>query len=64
LRYEINLDENTHQHHHLICTECGKIIEVVEDFLDEIERKIETDYDFEIDDHKLKFFGRCSECKK
>lgn len=64
IRYEINdKDEEQHHHHHLICNECGKIIEVKEDLLEELEREIEEKYQFEIKDHKLKFFGRCKECK-
>lgn len=63
IRYELNLEgEDTHHHHHLICKECGKIIEVREDLLDEIEEKIETRYLFRIKDHDLKFYGTCDEC--
>ncbi len=64
VRYEINLNDDHHHHHHLICTSCGKVIEVVEDLLDELEARIEKDHEFEIYDHKLKFFGICKECKK
>ena len=32
VRYELDThDEDEHHHHHLICTECGKILEVKED---------------------------------
>lgn len=61
-RYEIN-EEDEHQHHHLICEECNDIIEVKGDFLDELEREIEEEYEFDIKDHKLKFFGLCKKCK-
>jgi len=63
-RYELNLSGEEHQHHHLICNSCGKVIEVEIDLLDDLESKIETEYDFDIKDHKLKFFGICSNCKK
>jgi len=64
IRYEINEHEEDHQHHHLICTSCGKILEVEEDLLDGLEAKIENTYEFEITDHKLKFYGLCKDCNK
>lgn len=65
VRYEINdNDGEGHHHHHLICSECGKISEVREDLLDSIEAEIERKYEFQIKDHKLKFFGLCKSCKE
>ncbi len=63
-RYEMNVNQDEHQHHHLICLECNKIIEFQGDLLDELEHKIEEDLDFTIKDHKLKFYGICADCKK
>lgn len=64
IRYEINVEgEDAHHHHHLICKSCGKIIEVKEDLLDDIEAKVEKSYDFEIKNHDLKFYGICGDCK-
>ncbi|OPJ57282.1 Fur family transcriptional regulator [Alkalithermobacter paradoxus] len=62
-RYEINIDDESHNHHHLICKKCSKVIEVKEDLLEVLEDKIESSYGFEIYDHDLKFFGICDECK-
>ena len=65
VRYELSdHNEDQHHHHHLICTECGKIIEVKEDMLDAIEAQIELKYSFLIKDHKLKFFGLCDTCQQ
>ena len=63
-RYEIKTDDEDHQHHHLICQECSKIIEVKIDLLDHLEKEIEKEYDFDIKDHKLKLFGLCTDCKQ
>lgn len=63
VRYELYCDDGTHHHHHLICSNCGDVIEVEGDLLDELELKIESEYDFKIVDHKLKFYGLCSNCK-
>jgi Fur family transcriptional regulator, ferric uptake regulator len=61
-RYELVHDEESHQHHHLVCSNCGKVIEVEGDLLEVIERNIEEKYKFVIHNHSLKFFGKCSEC--
>lgn len=64
IRYEIDLDDSdSHNHHHLICKNCGKIIEVKEDLLDSIELEIQKLYKFSIIDHDLKFYGLCESCK-
>lgn len=61
-RYELCHQDDSHQHHHLICNGCGKVIEVQGDLLDEIEEVIEKKYKFTIENHTLKFYGLCSEC--
>lgn len=65
IRYEISLNkEDTHNHHHLICKNCGKIMEVKEDLLDSIEKEIQELYKFKILDHDVKFYGLCPKCNK
>lgn len=63
-RFELVHDCETHQHHHLICTKCNKIIEVEEDLLETLETKIETNYKFKIKNHSVKFYGICNDCNK
>ena len=64
-RYELNTNEpNTHQHHHLICTQCRNVIEFEEDMLDVLEKDIFNKCKFMIKDHQVKFFGLCEECQK
>lgn len=62
-RYEFNTHEDDHQHHHLICQNCGGVTEVEIDLLEHLEEEIERSHDFQINDHKVKFFGICSKCK-
>lgn len=64
-RYEIlsQNDKEIHQHHHLICKKCGKIIEVKEDLMNSLEEIIEKQYNFEIKNHIVKFTGICSQCR-
>lgn len=63
-RYELNTSSGDHQHHHLICLSCGKVIEVQLDLLETLEEEIEKSGEFKIVDHNLKFFGYCKDCKK
>lgn len=63
-RYEFaELRKDTHQHHHLVCLNCNKLIEVKEDLLGALENEIEGQHNFKIVDHDLKFYGYCSDCK-
>lgn len=63
-RYEFSSKSmDGHRHHHLICIDCGRIIEVNEDLLEELEERVTSRYGFLISDHELKFFGWCRECK-
>ena len=60
--YELNLIEK--HHHHLICINCNKIIEFNDEALIDFEKQIEKEYDFEIRDHIIKFYGVCKDCKQ
>lgn len=65
VRYEIgHLFEGDmkHNHHHLICRTCGKVLPFEDDLLEELERHIEEDTGFHVLDHELKFYGQCKEC--
>jgi Fur family ferric uptake transcriptional regulator len=60
-RYELS---SKRHHHHLICTNCGKIEEVEGDFLKQMEEEIYEDKKFRVKDHSLEFFGLCADCQK
>lgn len=55
--------DEVHQHHHLLCKKCGKIIEVKEDLMNSLEDIIEKQYNFEILNHVVIFTGICSQCR-
>lgn len=60
-RYEISTQEE-HQHHHIICVICKRIIEVEESLLNSLEQHLEQQ-GFEIVDHQLKIYAYCPQCK-
>ena len=61
-RYELS-EEKKHQHHHLVCLNCGRIYEFDDDLLEELEQKIAEKNDFKVVDHMVKILGYCSRCK-
>jgi Fur family ferric uptake transcriptional regulator len=50
-------------HHHLICSKCGKVIELPESLLVELKKKLEDNYQFQADIKHLALFGICSKCR-
>ena len=65
-----NFDDSTStyeikkQHHdHLICTECGKIIEFIDEDLEVMQEKISKKHNFKLTSHVMTLFGKCSDSK-
>jgi len=52
------------RHDHLICLECGSIIEFVSDKLDRIQRDVCRAKNFTMRNATLQIFGVCSACRK
>ncbi len=64
-RYEI-ADEGAH-HDHLICEECGNIVEFEEPLIEELQERIAVQYGFVIEHHKHELYGHCADeeaCKE
>lgn len=55
-------DINTEEHYHIICEECGKIVDFHYPTLDEIESLAEKVSGFEISHHRMELYGVCSDC--
>lgn len=51
-------------HHHLICRECGKVVEVHDCTLGEWSRKIGAEYGFTGIEHQAELLGTCQGCAK
>ncbi len=49
-------------HHHLVCNDCGEIIEFDECMAGDLTQKLQERFGFEIDSHLLEFYGRCRDC--
>lgn len=49
-------------HYHLICTQCGSVIEVHEDFPGGLENRFGKELKFKVESCQLKIFGICKKC--
>jgi Fur family ferric uptake transcriptional regulator len=60
-RYELRDDGH---HHHLVCVECGSVIDVpLENDMTATEKAIERKTGYKITRHSLEFFGVCRDCR-
>jgi Fur family transcriptional regulator, ferric uptake regulator len=51
-------------HHHLVCTECGRVEEIGERYVGDLSQAISERYRFRIEDATLDFYGRCARCQR
>ena len=51
-------------HHHLVCQECGRIIDLDELILSSLRSTLLREYNFSADLRHLAIFGRCVKCRK
>lgn len=57
-------ESNAKSHHdHLICTECGKIIEFLDDEIEKRQERIAKKNKFKITSHSMQLYGVCSDCQ-
>ncbi len=49
-------------HHHLICSDCGKVIDFTDCALGELESRLSRKNSFKISGHLLEFLGQCRKC--
>jgi Fur family ferric uptake transcriptional regulator len=51
-------------HHHLICANCGTVIDFTDCDLGELEQRLTRETGFKINGHLLEFLGQCENCLK
>lgn len=49
-------------HHHLVCSQCGRVEEIGERFVAELTDSVSENYGFAIADATLDFYGLCATC--
>ena len=60
-KYELGAKEH---HDHLICTECGKITEFVDEEIEKRQHAITDELGFKMSDHSMQIYGTCKECQE
>ncbi|HNS48375.1 MAG TPA: transcriptional repressor [bacterium] len=54
-----------HDHHdHLVCTRCGRLVEVFDPTLEQLQEKLGRKHGFQMERHRLELYGICPECRK
>lgn len=52
----------THDHYHIICDSCGKIVDFHHPGLEEVEHLASHVTGFHVNSHRLEVYGTCPEC--
>lgn len=60
-KYRYELSQLKH-HHHLVCKNCGKVEDVDDCSVEDLEKNLMKKSGFLIKTHSLEFYGRCKNC--
>jgi Fur family ferric uptake transcriptional regulator len=61
-RYEAAVGREHHDH--LICTNCGKIIEFENDRIEAMQEMVAKRHGFKVTSHKMELYGLCRDCQR
>jgi len=50
-------------HHHMVCQDCGRVVELPLSVLTSLQQTISNDYGFDLDATHFALTGRCSDCR-
>jgi len=54
-----------HAHHdHLICTQCGKKVEIFDSVIESRQEEVAASHGFDLTRHRMYLYGLCSECNQ
>ncbi len=60
--YQFIDDDDCHNHFHMICTKCNKLIHLECEEVDEFIKHVSSNHKFKIDLSRVVFYGLCEEC--
>jgi Fur family ferric uptake transcriptional regulator len=70
-RYELSQGPGAvKHHHHLVCTNCGRVIDYTDyieqekELVNKTEEELSRKYNFEINNHQIQFLGLCEKCQE
>jgi Fur family ferric uptake transcriptional regulator len=54
-----------HEHHdHMICTNCGKVVEFFSPEIESLQETVAAEFGFKLTHHSMRILGFCQECQK
>jgi Fur family ferric uptake transcriptional regulator len=53
-----------HHHDHLICLDCGDIVEFENDQIEELQERVCRRHRFKLAHHKMELYGYCEKCSR
>ena len=69
-RYELSEgSKDVKHHHHLVCTNCGRVIDYTDfikeetELLNQTEKGLSKKFNFKITNHLIQFYGICNKCQ-
>ena len=57
------LSEKSH-HDHIVCAGCGKVEEFFDQTIENRQKEIAIEKGYDVTDHSLTLYGKCSSCRK
>lgn len=57
-------DGNTNKHYHAVCTECGKMYDIFEDYFESIDKTVSSKLDCRVLSHDIIFNIICPDCER
>lgn len=61
-RYE-PIEDDSH-HDHLICTACGKNVEIMDEAIEQRQEEVAAEHGFRLTSHRMVLYGVCADCRK
>ncbi len=69
---EVHLGEEHHhyelrppsEHFHLVCANCGRVVEIGGELIDQFKAGVARQYDFELTQSQVELVGLCGECRE
>ena len=59
-RFEAN---DGHHHDHLVCTECDRIIEFINETIERLQDEIAESHGYRLTSHRMELYGVCPDCQ-
>jgi Fur family ferric uptake transcriptional regulator len=60
---QFELNRGAH-HDHIVCVQCGKVEEFVDDVIEDRQQRIARQRDFDLQDHSLVLYANCLRCDR